>query len=68
MTKLYIIAGASMLLGYLVMESRGTIFASTDTKPRIYNYSSGSGYRSSGYRSGYRSGGVYWGSGYRSGK
>jgi hypothetical protein len=58
MSKLYLIAGGALLIGYLAMETRGLVFSGTDTKPSIY---SGGGGRGGG-------GAVFWGTGYRGGK
>ncbi len=58
MSKLYVLAGSALLIGYLAIESRGMIFAGTDSKPSLYTG-----------RGGGRGGGtVLWGTGYRGGK
>ena len=58
MSKLYLIAGAALLCGYLGIEARGMVFSGTDSKPSLYT---GGGGGSGG-------GGVFWGTGYRGGK
>ncbi|MBX2810297.1 MAG: hypothetical protein KTR25_00740 [Myxococcales bacterium] len=51
--------GVIVILGYLLVESRGIIFSETDQRPVYGHYG----------RSGRRGGNIFfWGSGYRGGK
>ncbi|MEQ8275394.1 MAG: hypothetical protein RMA76_37570 [Deltaproteobacteria bacterium] len=62
-SKFYLVVGATVLLGYLVVETGGYVFSGTDSRPSL---SSGRSSSSSGRRGG---GGVFFfGSGYRGGK
>ncbi len=63
-SKFYLLAGATILLGYVVVETGGYVFSGTDRRPSL---SSGGSSSSSGGRRG--GGGVFFfGSGYRGGK
>ena len=53
-TKIYFVAGALVLLGYLWVEARGVVFGGTDSRASMYWTSTGSGGRSGwGYTGGY---------------
>jgi hypothetical protein len=60
-SKLYLLAGGALLVGYLAIETRGMVFSGTDSKPSLYSGGGGSGGRGGG-------GVIFWGSGYRGGK
>jgi hypothetical protein len=60
MSKLYLIAGGVLLIGYLGIETRGMVFSATDAKPSIHRGGGGSGRGGGGV--------VFWGTGYRGGK
>lgn len=62
LAKFYMFVSGVLLVTYIVIESRGMIFAGSDRRPSAYMVSSGG-------RSGGGGGGIfYWGSGYRGGK
>ena len=66
-SKLYLLAGGVLMVGYLSVEARGVVFSGTDSKPGVRSASSR---RSGGSGRRRRGGGstFFWGSGYRGGK
>lgn len=56
LAKFYLMTGALVLLGYLVMESRGKVFWPSDVRTVVAPGARPSGGRTVGYVGGYRGG------------
>ena len=61
LAKFYVLVGGGLLVTYVVIETRGVVFAGTDRRPSTSAVYSGG-------RSGGGGGIFFWGSGYRGGK